>query len=274
MTPRHADRLLHVILLGRVSTENQEESNIEAGYEYARPVLKQVYDGPTLVKELGEVASGMRTDRPTILEALALIEQGWPDLVLMEDLSKAYRNPAFQLGFVQNCVDKRIRLIAVGDNLDTWDENWEIALAAATLQHGTHIPHTRRRVRRSATAAFHAGGMVLRVRAGYRKLTKEEAATGQFGPKGLRIATLLDWSPTVDHVRRMILDQVLPSPYLRLDHVVDWMNGREVPTGPYCKRKTWTVQLLVEWLRDPILCGWRRHRQTIYEYVYGDGSRQ
>lgn len=272
MSPRHADGLLHVILLGRVSTEGQEKSNIEAGYQYARPVLKQVYDGPTLVKELGEVASGMRTDRPTIQETLALIEDGWPDLVLMEDLSKAYRNPAFQIGFVQNCVDKRIRLIAVGDNLDTWDDNWEITLAAATLQHGTHIPHTRRRVRRSATAAFHGGGMVLKVRAGYRKLTKDEAASGQLGPRGLRMQKLAEWTSNVDHIRLMILNKILPSSYLRLEHVVDWMNERNIPVGPYCKRKKWTVKLLIDWLRDPILCGWRQHRRTIYEYVYRTGE--
>lgn len=272
MAPRHSDGLLHVLIIGRVSTERQEESNIEAGYEYARPVIKQVYEGEILVKELGEVASGMLTNRPTILEALALIEAGWPDLVLMEDLSKAYRNPAFQIGFVQTCFDKRIRCIAVGDNLDTWDENWEITLAAATLQHGTHIPHTRRRVRRSATAAFHSGGMVLRVRAGYQKITKEDAATGQFGPKGLRMVKGKEWVERVTTIRRMILDQILPSAHLRLDHVVDWMNDQSIPTGPYCKRKDWTVKLLVDWLRDPILYGWRRHRQTVYEYVYGTGA--
>jgi DNA invertase Pin-like site-specific DNA recombinase len=250
MRPRHPDGLLHVLLIGRVSTTHQQATNIRAGYEYVRPVLKQLYEGESLVRELGEVGSGMRTDRASIMEAEELIEAGWPDLVLMEDLSKAYRNPRYQLAFVQNCVDAKVRLVAVGDNLDTWDENWEIALSAATMQHGTHIPHTRRRVRRTAVDSFRRGGWVLRFRAGYRKLTKDEADGGRFGPRGLRLARLAEWAPRVDAVRRMILEEVLGSPHLRLDHVVDRMNDEGWPTGPYARRSAWTVQLLVEWLRE------------------------
>ncbi len=50
------------------------------------------------------------------------------------------------------------------------------------------IPDTRRRVRRTADFAFRQGGMVQKHRLGYRKLTKEQAASGAFGPIGLRIA--------------------------------------------------------------------------------------
>jgi DNA invertase Pin-like site-specific DNA recombinase len=274
LRPRNPDGVLRVILIGRVSKESQQASNIRAGYEYALPVLKELWDGEVIIKELGEVASGMRTDRASIMEAEELIAAGWPDLVLMEDLSKAYRNPRFQLAFVQDCFDARVRVIAVGDNLDTADENWEVALQTASNQHGTHVTHTRRRVRRSAVDSFRRGGWVLRFRAGYRKLTKDEAASGQFGPKGLRIVKLPEWAPRVDAVRRMILDEILHSEDKRLHHVVDWVNDQGFPTGPYVNRDRWTLKLLIDWLRDPMLCGWRRFRQTIYEYVYGTGSHR
>jgi len=64
-------------------------------------------------------------------------------------------------------------------NLDTANENWEVTLGAAALRHGLHIPDTRRRVRRTAEHGFHRGGMVAKIRFGYRKLSKEEADTGQ-----------------------------------------------------------------------------------------------
>ena len=76
-------------------------------------------------------------------------------------------------------------MICIGDNLDTSDENWEITMGAAALRHGLHIPDTRRRVGRTTTHSFHRGGMVQKIRYGYRKLAhKEEADSGQFGPKG------------------------------------------------------------------------------------------
>src|SRR5262249_8846537 len=94
---------------------------------------------------------------------------------------RLYRNPRYQYAFVQNAVDQDVRVICIGDNLDTADDNWEVSLGAAALRHGLYVPDTRRRVRRTATHAFHRGGMVQRVRYGYRKLTSEEAQSGQHG---------------------------------------------------------------------------------------------
>jgi DNA invertase Pin-like site-specific DNA recombinase len=172
--------------MGRISTIHQDLENIAASYRYVEESLKQIYRGPIEFKHLGEQASGMRTDRRTVQEAEQEIESGTWDLVMSEDLSRIYRNPRYQYAFVQNAVDCGTRVICLGDNLDTADENWEINMGAATLRHGLFIPDTRRRVRRTATHAFHRGGMVLRCRYGYRKLSKEEAASGRFGPTGLR----------------------------------------------------------------------------------------
>jgi len=57
----------------------------------------------------------MLTERDTILEALEEIKTGMWDLVIMEDLSKPYRNPEYQIAFVHTCVDHDTRLISVGD---------------------------------------------------------------------------------------------------------------------------------------------------------------
>ena len=73
--------------------------------------------------------------------------------------------------------------------------------AGAAYRHGMHIPDTRRRVRRTASHAFEHGGMVGKIRYGYRKLTPEEADSGTFGPKGLRLARVPDKLDQVAYVR-------------------------------------------------------------------------
>src|SRR5579863_2695829 len=205
MIPKDPTGPLRVLEIGRVSTIHQDVANIAASYADVERFLETVYAGPVEVKQLGEQGSGMLTERETILEAEDEIATGTWDLVIMEDLSKPYRNPRFQFAFVQDCVDNETRLISVGDGLDTADENWEVLLGAAALRHGLHIPDTRRRVRRTATHSFHCGGMTMKIKFGYRKLTKEEAASGQFGPKGLRVAKIAECTPIIREMRRRIM---------------------------------------------------------------------
>lgn len=144
MAPSNGTKILNVLVIGRVSRPEQPITNIEAGYLYAERCLKDVYDGEAEVRRLGEQGSGMLVDRETIMEAYELIERGWPDLVLMEDISKSYRNPRWIYAFVQDCFDAGVRVIAPGDGLDTWEDNWEVILGAAA----TRQVRQRQRLRR------------------------------------------------------------------------------------------------------------------------------
>lgn len=267
-TPKNPSGVFRTIVLGRVSTPQQQESNIQASYDYVRPIIKQIYDGPSEVKELGEQGSGMLTDRATILEASAELETGQWDLVLMEDLSKAYRNPRWQAAFVQDAVDLNTRVICPGDQLDTFEDNWEVTLAAATIRHGLHIPDTRRRVRRTADYSFRHGGMVQKVRYGYRKLSKEEAASGQFGPQGLRIAKLPECTPVIQEIRRRLLENLRPM------MVVNWLNEHNIKPGPYVRNGRWTVAVLRDTMCDPLLSGTRTFRKTRYRPIFKTGKHK
>ena len=118
MTGKHPDGL-RVVVLGRVSTPEQDIDNLDAGYAYAQKSIEGISDKPPIFRHFGEQSSGMIVDRKTLNQALELIESGWADLVLMEDVSKSYRNPRWIYAFVQDCVDAGIRVIAPGDNIDT-----------------------------------------------------------------------------------------------------------------------------------------------------------
>jgi hypothetical protein len=263
--------VLNVLVIGRVSTTHQDIKNIEAGYQYAEKVLDDVWSGATVIKRLGEQGSGMLVARETILKACELIENGWAHLVLMEDVSKSYRNPRWIYTFVQDCVDRDVRVIAPGDMLDTYDDNWEVTLGTAALRHGLHIPDTRRRVRRTSSQTFSQGGMVQKIRAGYRKLTKEEAESGQFGPKGLRMAKIPEWTPIFQKLREMVVKNHKGGAELAL-----WLNSQDppVPVPPYCKQKHWEGRLVLSVLRDDLLHGLRQFPKERYEPRFSDGGHK
>ena len=220
------------------------------------------------VTQLGEQASGMLTERATIREAEDLVANGTVDLVVAEDLARIYRNPRHQYNFVQDCVDIGTRVMCIGDNLDTGDENWEITMGAAALRHGLHIPDTRRRVRRTATHCLHKGGMVQKLRYGHRKLTKEEAAAGNLGLKDLRIVKRPECTPII----REMMSRVLRGDGCAA--VADWLNTAGVEPGPYVVSRRWSARLVVGLLDAPILSGTRTFRDSIYRPIFKTGKHK
>lgn len=268
LVPKDPSGPLTVVAMGRISTVHQDIENIEASHRYIQDYLGHVYQGLMQVTLLGEQASGMLTDRATIREAEELVASGKVDLIIAEDLARIYRNPRHQYRFVQDCVDQGTRVICVGDNLDTADENWEITMGAAALRHGLHIPDTRRRVRRTATHSFHKGGMVQKIRYGYRRLSPQEAASAQFGPKDLRIARRPECTPII----REMMDRVMRcDPYAA---VADWLQAEGVEPGPYVEGGRWTARLVMELLDDPILSGTRTFRDTICRPIFSTGKHK
>jgi DNA invertase Pin-like site-specific DNA recombinase len=247
---------------------HQNLENIDASYDFAKRFLAGIYQGPLHTKSLGERGSGMRTDRATIIEAEEEIESGSWDLVLCEDLSRPYRNPRHQMAFVQNAVDAGVRVICIGDNLDTADENWEVALQLAVARHGLYIPDTRRRVKRTAHRTFHQGGMVQKVRYGYRKLTKEEADSGTFGPRGLRIAKRPECTPDIREMKRRV------EAGESYETVSQWLTDDQVDPGPYVENRRWSGRLVKDLLSDPILHGERTFRDELSETLYRTGKKK
>ena len=266
LQPKDSRRSLRVLVIGRISTDHQSLENIDASYRYVEDYLKRQYQGAMEIRHLGERASGMLVDRATIREAEDLIASGAWDLVIAEDLSRIFRNPRHQYNFVQDAVDAETRVICIADNLDTADENWEIMLGAAALRHGTTIPDVRRRVRRTATHAFHNGGMVLRVKYGYRKLSAEEAAAGLYGRSGLRIARRPECTPVI----KEMADRVLRGEHYQA--IAEWLREERVESPPYAAR--WTAKLVKSLLGDPILSGTRTFRKVIHRPVYRTGKHR
>jgi hypothetical protein len=166
-------------------------------------------------------------------------------------------------------VDHNVRLILIHDLVDTADEDWETAMHIASLRHGMTVPETRRRVRRKAKYSFHAGGMVQKVKYGYRKLTKEESASGKFGTPGLRIV-----KDDEDESKAKVFDKIreLAAKGYGEYGITHWLNDEIVEPGPYVETGHWTEPLVHNLLRDLILSGQRKFRTTVVKMVYRTGK--
>lgn len=268
LQPKNPDGPLRVLVVGRISTVHQNIENLDASYEDLERYLRQHYSGPVFIKRYGERGSGWKIDRESIQEVLAEIATGTWDVVLTEDLGRAFRNPQHQYRFVYECVDHDTRLICTGDHLDTGVPFWEASAGTAVLRHAMQVPETRRRVKRTATYSFHRGGMVLKTRFGYRRLSAEDAASGQYGPKNLRIAKDLEATGIIREMRERIL---------RGDNfsaVAEWLNDSGVQPGGYATSKIWTGRLVADFLRDPILQGLRRFRVEEHRMIYGQSRHR
>lgn len=91
----------------------------------------------------------------------------------------------------------------------------------------------------------------------------EEAASGAFGPPGLRIAKRSEQTPILrDVLRRVLTSKSYAS-------ITDHLNSTGVTPGPYVTGGRWSPRVLVELLSDPILAGMRTFRDTVWAPVFG-----
>jgi hypothetical protein len=270
LIPKKPGGPLVAVVLGRLSkgkeTIEDTEITIESSMAVAREFLSKMYKGPVEFHCLGEEMSGMIADRASILETYDLADSGKCDVVIIEELRCSYRNPRLQYEFAQNIVDMRVRLISIADSIDSECEDFDEMLAIATFRHGVVVPEARRRSRRTAKTKFHEGGMVFKVGFGYRKLTKEEAKSGEYGPVGLREAKVPEHTPIIHEMRRIFMETKSPATALA------WLRKENISLGPYVIKGKWTRQHLKRLVCDPKLHGGRMFRRKIFTRIYRTGK--
>ena len=254
-----------VICIGRLSKqkESEEQTNetIDSSLAVVRNKVDELFDVDVEIVELAEQISGLVSDRSTILQAKQMIKSGGVLCVMVEDLSRLYRNPMLQYEFVFFCVDAEVRFVSVADNLDTFEENWETNMSVAALRHSMPVVDAKRRQGRKNIHAFRNGGNVQKIKFGYRKLSREEAKTGKFGPVGLRMTKLAEHTETIKRMRKILMTSV--NGCHSYVPVLDWLSKEKIPVGEYVDGNRWTQQLVKGLLSDPILKGVRRFRSVL-----------
>lgn len=268
--PRHPDGIVRGILIGRLSKPNENNDNeaIAASIEAAERSVRARYDGPVEFMRLGEQISGMVYERDTIIEAKRLMGNGWADFAAGEDIGRIFRNPRDIFAFPQECLDLGVRFLAFADAIDTAEPDWMLKAAIAAVRHGFAVPDAESRVRRSATFSFKNGGMVQKNTFAYKKLTRDEAQSGQFGPVGLRLMKDTDWE---DIVRLMVAWFLRGAQYA---WIADKLNELGVPPGPYVKSGRWNARVVADFLKSELLGGHRKFPDTLHERIYKTGKHK
>jgi len=260
---RDGHTTLHVIMPGRISTVHQDMEAVASRHQSNEAWLRSVYKEAVEIRRYGEQASGWKP-RKTMELVKELIESGWCDVIIVGYIRDIYRNPGMLWMFLFLCLDHKVRFISIYDNIDSADKSWQVMAHLGALVSGLMRPQVVELIRQKATYAFDKGSMVGKNRFGYRKLTKEEAASGKYGSVGLRIAKLPEYTAILLEMRRRVMNG---DSYVV---VAEWLIEEGITPGPYVEK--WTGRVVKELLRDQILIGRRRYRNKMYTIVYGTGA--
>lgn len=252
-------RKLRVVVVARISTDKQDEKSLADQEALIREWLADHYDGQFVVKVLATQGSGERLDRKELRRLRTFIESQKIDLVISEDLGRiARRMQASE--FCELCEDYGVRLIALNDNIDTAQEDWRLGSFFASFRHEQYNRDTAKRIRRSLRNRFTQGGVVQTVIFCYAKAEGCE--------KDEQLTKISEMEPVVEEVFRRLEDDQSYS------EVADWLNSQGVPTGNWCRRKTWTGAMVRRIVFNPILKGARVRNRRISKRVNKTGRRK
>lgn len=252
-------RKLRVVVVARISTDKQDEKSLEDQEALVRGWLADHYEGQFVVKVLATQGSGERLDRKELRRLGKLIRSQKVDLVIAEDLGRIARRMQAS-GFCELCEDHGVRLIALNDNIDTAQEDWRMSSFFASFRHEQYNRDTARRIRRSLRNRFNNGGVIQTVIFCYQKAKDCE--------KDEMLRKIPEMEPVVEEIFRRLEDDQSYS------EVADWLNSQGVPTGNWCRRKTWTGAMVRRIVFNPILKGVRVRNRRISKRVNKTGRRK
>lgn len=189
---------------------------------------------------------GENLNRPEFKKLERLVETGDYDLVLAEDLSRILRR-VLVVYFGELCVDTDTRLVALGDNVDTYEEGWLDMAIMCGWQHEKANRTTRKRIDRSNNR-FKEGGWAAFNTAGVIKPPDAKSDLDWYKDP--------EWEPIyAEWFRRLDEGQ-------SYTEIADWLNEIGAKPGPFCRLKVWDCRMVSRQTHNIMLKGWRyRHRR-------------
>ncbi|MDB5388354.1 MAG: Recombinase [Planctomycetaceae bacterium] len=238
-------RTWFVVLVVRISTIHQYKRSLDDQIAKCKQFVESEYSGTFNYQILQSRGSGEHLDRKELEQLMDFIESGSVDLVVAEDLGRiCRRNRAMDL--CELCQDQDTRLVAINDRVDTTEEGWEDSAAMATWHHSRSNRDTSKR---SLNNRFDQGQLM------------EGLPFGYIRPKG----ATSDIQVTKDPEAEPILTQMFRSLEngANYSEIADWLNGQNVPTGPYCRVDKWDCNFVSRLVHDPLLKGIRIHNRMV-----------
>lgn len=230
LLPRNGHTFV-VGIIARISgCPNQKELSLDDQTDHGKQVAAEYDYGPAEYRVIATKGKGERLDRPELAEIEALLRSGELDLLVVEDIGRLVRGTeaARLCGLA---VDHGTRVIAPNDCIDTAEDSWEEDVISACRDHVGHNAHTSKRLKHKLMNRFvKSGAATPREIYGYIK------------PPGAK--TYSDWQkdPAATPIYQEWFERLRRLP--NCSAVADWLNAQQVPTGKYCRRKTWDGKMV------------------------------
>ncbi len=241
LVPRNGHTLV-VGVVARISGgQNQKELSLEDQVDHGKQVVADLYQGQVEYRVIATKGKGERLDRPELAEVEAALRSGEWDVMVADDIGRMVRG-AQAVRLCGIAVDHDTRVIALNDCIDTAEESWEEDVISACRDHVGHNAHTSKRLKQKLMNRFAKfGGATSREIFGYIK------------PLGAK--TYHDWQkdPTATPIYEEWFRRLRENP--NCSAVADWLNQNGVPTGKYCRRKTWIGAMVRRVTKNTMLKG-------------------
>lgn len=258
--------VIRICIPARVSKDEKKRRSTAAQAKYVRKIastwgLKKI----EFTDIVDEGISGEVKDRPGIAQLKAGIVARLWDLIVPEDTSRLYRQPHFCHELVALAADNGVRVIGIGDDVDTAEEDWEERLNEAQQHHARDNKFTRRRLKRTIEDLWDLGAAVGPLRPGYlRKPTRP--ATADSEAEG----------PFYDHVDEQYREIVYQA-FQRIangescTNVADYLTEMKLPKCN-SSSKAWTVKNVRAMVRSLVYRGVEDYGVTVTRKRRSDGS--
>ena len=234
--------------------------SLEDQEDHGKEVVADLWSGPIEYRVIATKGKGERLDRPELAEIEAMIRTGELDLLVCEDIGRMVRGTeAVRLCGI--AVDHGTRVLAPNDCIDTADDD---------LGGDRHpgVPRPRRPQPPHFEANQAQDDESLPKASAAHRHARSTATSSHRVPRPTTTGTRIP-----PQSRFMKSGSASLRETLNCSAVADWLNEQGVPTGPYCRRKTWTGAMVRRVTRNTLLTGMPARGRTVKTKHYETGKR-
>jgi DNA invertase Pin-like site-specific DNA recombinase len=253
-------RRLRIVVYARYSTEEQDASSIADQITYCKRFLAAngITDAEVeIIERTDSETSGELVSRPGINGVRDLIGGRAVDLLICEDTSRLFRHATACGELIETAVDLGIRVIAINDNIDTAEDDWDDRLHEAAQHHARSNKYTSRRMQRRQDALWQMGAAIGLLKTGYRR-RPSQPATATEPPEG-------PFFDEIDPQWQPVIREAFERMHRRESafEVAEGLTDQKIPKASNCKSPVWSERNVIALIRNPIYRGIEHYRATV-----------
>ncbi len=257
------DKDTQCLSYSRYSTEEQRAQSIDDQHQFNIGFLEEQGIDASLVERIeDEGISGENRSRPGINRVLAGIAACLWQLIIVEDSSRLFRGVSPCVDLVGRAVDAGIRVICIGDHVDTANDDWQGRLEDAQRHHGHDNYKTRYRIKRAMDGLWRTGAAIGLLNPGYNRYQRNPEIPKS--PKFDRVDE--QWVTVVKRAYEMVATK-----HSTRD-VAKYLTQEKLPKTGNSLRSEWTPKNVISLIRNPIYRGEERYRDTVAKKIHSTGK--